>query len=810
MTEQEKQQLVDAVITQLKQDGTDVSSATVVEDVNGVSYVLCYDTNGNIVRVSPDTINQQESTNKDAIEALAVGVTSLETGLGNTNTDLAEAKKSIASSLHASSSADSVTITGKSDVGRTTFSAKVPSATTESAGVMSVKDKTKLDNLAVEGVDTDLNNYVSDGTYFFGSKKLTNVPILNDSIVSARLTVLRAYDGSSLVITQVLNLNNLGGGEGNIYIRSNQNGTWKPWGKLQTNVEVGQITPDDMSNLTDNGIYSGVCVDGTTVETFVLIVINNYLAATQAGFGSYISQLKYAIDLNRGNTVKTRTRDAYGVWNEWSEIGGSTYELPQATVDTLGGVRLGTGPFTNNVIAYSNDLVPVSLDSEARMCFCVGLGLSGVSSGVLNLKLKGDGGLRTSSDGLYVSLGSGFEIANGSVSLIVRNEFLEERPFLQLSKRVTANNPSGSEIGIGLDESIFSEGLDGVLTLQAGIAPTKVTWDSTSDMDDYIAAGVYDITGTRESLYDDLPIANIGENATIAARLIVTVTPEGATTYRHSIGQTLILSNAEGKETKVYTRNGNRTIPTGGASYTITWSNWKCLQGMVEYGVVTDKYSWKITESPTGNAPGFGMHDFTENGMYSGVYTDDYTLQSPTFVETFVLVVINDYAVSSQAGTPRRISQLKYATDTLTGQCTVKKRVGTGDDSISWGDWEEIGGGSSEVDVTDAIKTYGLPTLVQQGLVNNNTLYTAIIDGSANLPTLDVNDKIKTFLLESHNGSALLFKFYLEKIKAHNNYFIYDIKCYATDSNAYYHYYHFVVNSDLSKVSVTKNTAILE
>lgn len=77
MTEEEKKQLVDAVITRLKNEGTDVSSASVVEDVNGVSYVLCYDTNGNIVRVSPDTINQQESATKEALEAVSVQISKL-------------------------------------------------------------------------------------------------------------------------------------------------------------------------------------------------------------------------------------------------------------------------------------------------------------------------------------------------------------------------------------------------------------------------------------------------------------------------------------------------------------------------------------------------------------------------------------------------------------------------------------------------------------------------------------------------------------------------------------------------------------
>ena len=94
-----------------------------------------------------------------------------------------------------------------------------------------------------------------------------------------------------------------------------------------------------------------------------------------------------------------------------------------------------------------------------------------------------------------------------------------------------------------------------------------------------------------------------------------------------------------------------------------------------------------------------------DNGMYSGIYTDGITevndpsfygygldLSKITFLETFVLIVINDYSISSQLNVPRRITQLKYAINAITGESTVNKRVGTGSDStINWGDWESIG-----------------------------------------------------------------------------------------------------------------------
>ena len=186
MTKQEKQQLVDAVMAQLKNEGTDVSSATVVKDVNGVSYVLCYDTNGNIVRVSPDTINQQESTNKDAIKANATAIANetqraqdaeqalgmaLQNGLNQEATardNLAKEIKSNAmqyDTLGVYVRADKAEIYGRS-IDTTPRVVEFPAATTEKAGVMTAGDKKKVNasikdivvNPNVDDVELDLEN----------------------------------------------------------------------------------------------------------------------------------------------------------------------------------------------------------------------------------------------------------------------------------------------------------------------------------------------------------------------------------------------------------------------------------------------------------------------------------------------------------------------------------------------------------------------------------------------------------------------------------------------------------------------------
>ena len=178
---------------------------------------------------------------------------------------------------------------------------------------------------------SSLDDYTTDGVYSIRGvrKKGDNVPVLNEGVIAARLTVLTSDDnGGNKVVTQVLTLNNNAGGEGNVYVRSSQEGHWKPWGKLQTNIEVGQVTTLD--NLVDNGIYSGVLTDGSPTavgsfyDTFVLIVLNNYSVAGPLGVSQSISQLKYSLKLDATIEVAKRKRDEFGNWTEWESIGGGS------------------------------------------------------------------------------------------------------------------------------------------------------------------------------------------------------------------------------------------------------------------------------------------------------------------------------------------------------------------------------------------------------------------------------------------------------------------------------------------------------
>lgn len=283
---------------------------------------------------------------------------------------------------------------------------------------------------------------------------------------------------------------------------------------------------------------------------------------------------------------------------------------------------------------------------------------------------------------------------------------------------------------------------------------TKVTWNSSSNMNNFRTPGIYDIYGERTRQDDNLPIQNASSGHSIAAKLTVVASTLQPANDEICITQFLQLSNRIGEEGNMYVRtyNQNNGSITGAA-----WSPWQKQMGMVET-LINSNTETVGQEIFTGAAQkvGEGLNGMIDNGMYSGIYIDNilytgngnyYALTSqPTFVETFVLVVINDYAATGKLNLPRHITQLKYAVDAITGQSTVKKRVGTGNDTISWGDWEDIGGsGSNEPDITNAVKAYDLPTIIEQRILKEGVTYKIVCE-RIELPKIDTNSKINEHL----------------------------------------------------------------
>ena len=555
--------------------------------------------------------------------------------------------------------------------------------------------------LVLKSVDlddtTDLNNYTTPGVYDLKgiSVQGNHIPINNEGLVNARLTVLRTEETKDIkTVTQVLTLNNHNGGDGNIYIRSRQNSQWKPWAKLQTNVEVGQV--NTLDHFIDNGIYSGVLTDGTPTsvgsyyDTFVLIVINNYTVSIPLEQVQGISQLKYSLSLDRGVSVKHRVRNNDGTWNDWQEIGGAS--LSEATTEVAGAVKLGK---SNNGgwIAIGNIIDPSVGSGLGLLIDSSVFKTANSNNTLLGLELSNSSGLKIEK-GLRINFGTTLNGSRHNAIPLCLGTPANWDKFGEF----TGNKKHNEVPLIPVNPDQFRLGIDGLELVNPSSA-TKVTWDSSSNMNDFKTPGVYDIYGERTNLNDNLPILNSNSGHSISARLTVVASTLQPANNEICVTQFLMISNRLGGEGNMYIRTYNEN----NSPFMNGWSAWQKQQGMVET-LINSNDTTVGQEIFTGAAQkvGEGLNGMIDNGMYSGIYIDNisytgtnsiyYLSAPPTFVETFVLVVVNDYAASGQLGLQRHVTQLKYAVDAITGKSTVKKRVGTGSDSISWGDWTDIGG----------------------------------------------------------------------------------------------------------------------
>lgn len=197
-------------------------------------------------------------------------------------------------------------------------------------------------SVLTDRTQTNLNNFTQTGLYRLQwevteSPEETNLPMLNHgggNTIDAMLWVLDSSlpnigaKDDDVCVTQFLMLSNrTGGAEGDMFMRS-ANGktkdslTWKRWEKYQTNVEVGMVI--SLDEFVDNGIYSGIYNQGgqpSEIETFVMLVINNYAVANK---NKTITQIKYGTKVNGEFTMQTRSKGVAtgGVWSEWQSVGG--------------------------------------------------------------------------------------------------------------------------------------------------------------------------------------------------------------------------------------------------------------------------------------------------------------------------------------------------------------------------------------------------------------------------------------------------------------------------------------------------------
>lgn len=337
-----------------------------------------------------------------------------------------------------------------------------------------------------------------------------------------------------------------------------------------------------------------------------------------------------------------------------------------------------------------------------------------------------------------------------------------------------------------------------------------VKWDQESNMNNFKTAGdpIY-ICGERLNGADNLPIQSCQIGASFAGWLRVidsSLMVEGSAPTKICITQILQISDRLGADGntyyRTYTQNNGKTEDGSGS-----WSVWHRTQKTREGYIYTNLAQVDLNGTLSQVQGVTGIDNITESGMYSGIYTDDHTFEKPTFVETFLMIVINDETASSKNEQPRTVSQLMYAVNAVTNMCSVKKRVRV--DPIgytgTWGAWEEINVATPVIDLTNSVKIYGLPFCKKYKLIKEGGTYKASFSAGDNI-RFDENGKIWNHITgwRGSNDDRLT-----AIIKLINNCCVIDVYCADSTYTGGLGYRRYITDSTFTAACVTAGTSML-
>ncbi len=235
-------------------------------------------------------------------------------------------------------------------------------------------------------------------------------------------------------------------------------------------------------------------------------------------------------------------------------------------------------------------------------------------------------------------------------------------------------------------------------------APQIIDWNTDSNLNDYVLPGTYICNnGLRTNQGDNLPITNLGENARFGFTLVVTQATSNENGNHHQvIGQSLILTNRLGNETKHYSRSKKYVINNAATPPEVTedlWSPWQELQGTTFLGQVTKSQLDKVID----------------NGIYTGVVMDNELLPQGS---TFTMLVMNNYAVNSAVGMPAQARQVSQTfiylplADVSSGAIKnqngqMLQRTGIGGEVVNW---SSLGNPNDKVYVTSGDGHFNIDT----------------------------------------------------------------------------------------------------
>lgn len=163
----------------------------------------------------------------------------------------------------------------------------------------------------------------------------------------------------------------------------------------------------------------------------------------------------------------------------------------------------------------------------------------------------------------------------------------------------------------------------------------NIVWTETSKLSDFLEPGIYVCENTkRYTLDDELPITNVGEHAGIGFTLIVNSIVNNPSGNPHQlVGQTLILANRIGGETKQYIRSFKYTVNNGATPPEVTentWTPWKELKQTANLNQISDAE----------------LKNYTENGLYEGVIMNGFDI---SFIDSAIEKFFADLPMSGGA-----------------------------------------------------------------------------------------------------------------------------------------------------------------
>ena len=163
------------------------------------------------------------------------------------------------------------------------------------------------------GSSSNLNTILDEGVYFIYGERLN----ANDNMLTVLDSSINAQERCK---TQILELSNRLGGDGNIYTRTATSDAlgslqWRPWQRMQGIVDAGVTT--SLDTYIDNGMYSGVLLP--SYELFLVVAMNNYSVAGALGCERSVTQLKLSLGTDSAAEFKFRVGRGGNdvVWGDW-------------------------------------------------------------------------------------------------------------------------------------------------------------------------------------------------------------------------------------------------------------------------------------------------------------------------------------------------------------------------------------------------------------------------------------------------------------------------------------------------------------